>query len=131
MHQDPGLASALEAARGQMAAVAERCLMVQQQKEDDAADTEEGRHDDDAWQDVDDEEGGDGVKALAPHGGAESNDGQGFVSLFAMYDMPNVVLVDMGRVAEKLAGAGGEAELQLEGLAQLEGVRNRLRARRH
>lgn len=123
MQQSPELAAAVEAASGEMAAVAERCLLAHHHhQQQDGAVAEEGNHD--MWlggggddDDGDDEEEGSG-KALAP-----GKNGKGFMSLFTLYDMPDVVLVDMGRVAERLAGAGGDVGVQLECLAQLEGVR--------
>lgn len=121
-----GLAGALEAAREEMAAVGERCVLAQKTAAAEAAaaagfpgaqDQEEqegaGNDDGETWLEEDE-----GSRAVSHKGG------QGFVSLFALYDMPDVVLVDMGAVAERLAQAraNGDVEGQLEGLSQLLGV---------
>jgi hypothetical protein len=138
LEQGP-LARTLEVAGEEMVAAGERCLLAQQRaaaevaaapaaaRQEKAEEDGEEADDGDTWLGVggeDGEEGDAGSKAFG-------HKGKGFVSLFALYDMPDVVLVDMGVVAEKLAQAraGGDVEGQLEGLTQLEGVRGLRRER--
>lgn len=129
----PSLARALEGAREELAAVGEHCLLLRKQAARGAlagaAEHVEGQGDggdgeNDTWlggggADAEEEEEEGSKQQHALTGGTK-----GFVSLFALYDMPDVVLVDMGAVAERLtqARADEDVEAQLEGLGQLEGV---------
>lgn len=129
-HDPQGLGRVLAAARAEVVAAA----VVGGQNAVSAASLEQ--QEDDADADDDNETwlgGGEGEgeqeqeqQAGAAAAASQANKGGGGVmSLFALYDVPAVVLVDMGEVAARVgaAKAAGDVDGVLAGLGQLEGVR--------
>ena len=65
--------------------------------------------------------GGDDDSATATGGGGAGCGTGGFVSLFSLHDLPDIVLVDMNNVALKLKSQ--DPHLRLEALNDLTNVR--------